>query len=74
MQSDLAWITEWNPITYVIEPYRQMFVFYPGLFPFTAVGEPPWRMVGILAAIALTTLFVGYHLFMYLKPRFADEV
>ena len=74
VQSDLAWIMEWNPVTYVIEPYRQMFVFFPGLFPETSVGEAPWRMVGILAVVALSTLFVGYHIFMRLKPRFADEV
>jgi len=74
LDSKFSWITEWNPVTYLIEPYRQIFVMFPGLSPHTNHGEIPWRMVGILAAVSLGFLVIGYYTFRRYQPRFADEV
>ena len=74
LKSDMSWILEYNPMTFLLESYRQIFVLYPGMFPETKVGDVPWRYVGSMAIVAVVVLFIGYRAFMRAKPRFPDEV
>lgn len=74
LRSDLAWVLKLNPVTYLVETYRQIFVLYPGLFPGTSRGDIPWQFMGTFALIAFAVFFLGYFVFMRFKPRFADEV
>lgn len=83
-------IFRWNPVTYLIESYRSIFVYHGDVMemlaalppeqkrlvtiPAEAAGSAPWFSVGIFAAVAFAVLFVGYRVFLKLKPGFADEV
>jgi lipopolysaccharide transport system permease protein len=73
LRGDLAWLLDWNPMTYLIELYRQVFIFYPGTMG-TDEGSVPWSELGTFAAIACCSLFLGYYVFSRLQPKFADEV
>lgn len=89
----LSKILRWNPVTYLIESWRAVFIDHPAIMNGWRAeidarpealevlalppGDPsvaPWREMGIFALVAFAVLFVGYRLFMGLKPRFADEV
>jgi ABC-type polysaccharide/polyol phosphate export permease len=68
------WVVEWNPLRYLIEIYREMFVIYPGVSPASELGSVPWGYLGIFAVAALLSLAAGYAVFMRLRPTFADEI
>lgn len=68
------WLVDYNPMRYLIETYREMFLLYPGIQPGTAVGGVPWDFILIFAAISIPVFLLGYGVFMRLRPRFADEV
>jgi lipopolysaccharide transport system permease protein len=40
----------------------------------TPPGEVPWSHIAIFATVAVVVLYLGYRVFMTLKPRFPDEV
>lgn len=79
-----------NPMTYVISMYREIFIWTPEklemlqapmkesggsiALPFTKPGAVPWFELGVFAASAVVVLFIGLRVFKKLKPGFADEV
>ncbi len=86
----LQTVLKFNPMTYIISIYREIFIWTPdqlhGLravtdenrssiaLPFTEPGNVPWFELEVFAACAFTTLLVGLYVFKKLKPGFADEV
>jgi lipopolysaccharide transport system permease protein len=68
---EFEWVIFANPISYLIDLYRAVFVRTQGaLSPGYDLNEE----IAILAVIAFTVCFLGLALFMRLKPRFADEI
>ncbi len=79
------WVFDWNPLTYLMDLYRWTLVF-PEEIRLTidrSGQENIWievgmtdvfRELGIFAAIAISLYFIGYHVFMANKHRFADEL
>jgi lipopolysaccharide transport system permease protein len=60
----LALLAHLNPLSYVMELYRQSLIF----------GHVSLSLFGTFTAIAVLTYFAGYFLFMRLKPVFAEYV
>jgi lipopolysaccharide transport system permease protein len=83
----LAGILRANPLSYLMEAYRAIFVYHPeDLHLFAAAGDEvrsaafpageagPGRLLLVFGAAAVVILLLGYRVFLKLKPRFADEV
>ncbi|HYC77006.1 MAG TPA: ABC transporter permease, partial [Planctomycetota bacterium] len=69
-----AWISDWNPMAHLVELYRTVFIFPPGLAPDVAEGSVPWRALGVFAAWAFVMLWLGLAVFRRKKYDFADEL
>ncbi|MAG55065.1 MAG: hypothetical protein CMJ83_02115 [Planctomycetes bacterium] len=83
-------VLRWNPVTYLIAIYREIFIWDPErmkkvaahteannasiALPFTEPGDVPWFEVGVFAACAFAMLFIGLRVFQKLKPGFSDEI
>lgn len=86
----LQTVLKFNPVSYLIALYREIFVWTPErleevkaeiaggeksiALPLTEPGQIPWAELGIFAACAFVTLFFGLWVFTKLKPGFPDEV
>ncbi len=62
---NFRWILKWNPMTYIIEGYRNI------LYNQTM---PNMKMIGIIFLIGLAVSFIGYFIFQKLQKRFAEEL
>ena len=85
----LQTILKYNPMTYIISIYREIFIWTPEqlrelraeiegggssiALPVTEPGNVPWFELGVFAGCAFTCLFIGLAVFRKLKPGFADE-
>ena len=59
------WILKINPMTYIIEGYRD--IFYNQCMP-------DMKMLGIVLAIGIATCIIGYIIFNKLQKKFAEEL
>ena len=59
------WILKWNPMTYIIEGYRD--IFYNQT-------TPNLKILGIIIAIGIVLTIIGYFVFSKLQKRFAEEL
>ena len=59
------WILKINPMTYIIEGYRD--IFYNQCMP-------DMKMLGIVLAIVIATCIIGYIIFNKLQKKFAEEL
>lgn len=59
------WILKVNPMTYIIEGYRD--IFYNQ-------SMPDMKMLGIVLAIGIATCIIGYIIFNKLQKKFAEEL
>ena len=59
------WILKINPMTYIIEGYRD--IFYNQCMP-------DMKMLGIGLAIGIATCIIGYIIFNKLQKKFAEEL
>ena len=59
------WILKINPMTYIIEGYRD--IFYNQCMP-------DMKMLGIVLAIGIATWIIGYIIFNKLQKKFAEEL
>jgi lipopolysaccharide transport system permease protein len=73
-KAELAWVLDWNPARYMIELYRAVFLFPPGRLGPEGAESPLWRYLGIFAAVAFATLWIGLRVFRRKKYDFADEL
>ena len=62
---NFRWILKWNPMTYIIEGYRNI------LYNQTM---PNMKMIGIIFLIGIAVSFIGYFIFQKLQKRFAEEL
>ncbi len=62
---NFRWILKFNPMTYIIEGYRSIFYTHE---------MPDFKAIGIVFAIAVALLILGYLLFNKLQKRFAEEL
>ena len=61
----IRWILYLNPLTHLIETYRDLFMYHT---------LPSLTSVGYLIFITLIVLFIGYAIFKKLEKGFAEEV
>ena len=61
----VRWILYLNPLTHLIETYRDLFMYHT---------LPSLTSVGYLIFITLIVLFIGYAIFKKLEKGFAEEV
>ena len=61
----IRWILYLNPLTHLIETYRDLFMYHT---------LPSLTSVGYLIFITLVVLFIGYAIFKKLEKGFAEEV
>lgn len=59
------WILKINPMTYIIEGYRDIFYNH---------CMPDMKMLGIVLAIGIATCIIGYIIFNKLQKKFAEEL
>lgn len=59
------WILKINPMTYIIEGYRD--IFYNQCMP-------DMKMLGIVLVIGIVTCIIGYIIFNKLQKKFAEEL
>ena len=59
------WILKWNPMTYIIEGYRD--IFYNQT-------TPNLKILGIIIGIGIFLTITGYLIFNKLQKRFAEEL
>lgn len=59
------WILKWNPMTYIIEGYRNI------LYNQTM---PDMKTIGIIFLIGVAGCIIGYYIFQKLQKRFAEEL
>ena len=59
------WILKVNPMTYIIEGYRD--IFYNQCMP-------DMKMLGIVLVIGIATCIIGYIIFNKLQKKFAEEL
>lgn len=59
------WILKYNPMTYIIEGYRDIFYYQT---------MPDLKMLGIIFLISIAIIIVGYMIFNKLQKRFAEEL
>lgn len=59
------WILKINPMTYIIEGYRD--IFYNQCMP-------DMKMLGIVLVIGIATCIIGYIIFNKLQKKFAEEL
>lgn len=59
------WILKINPMTYIIEGYRD--IFYNQCMP-------DMKMLGIVLTIGIATCIIGYIIFNKLQKKFAEEL
>ena len=59
------WILKVNPMTYIIEGYRD--IFYNQCMP-------DMKMLGIVLIIGIATCIIGYIIFNKLQKKFAEEL
>lgn len=71
---EYQWIMDWNPARYLMDLYRTVFIFPPGVLRGTVAGEIPWRTLGIFGGTAVVVLFLGLKVFRRKKFDFADEL
>jgi ABC-type polysaccharide/polyol phosphate export permease len=62
---NFRWILKWNPMTYIIDGYRD--IFYNK-------EMPDLKMLAIIFAIGLAITVIGYIIFNKLHKRFAEEL
>lgn len=62
---NFRWILEINPMTYIIEAYRD--IFYNQTMP-------DMKMLGVILIIGIILCVVGYLIFNKLQKRFAEEL
>ena len=62
---NFRWILKWNPMTYIIDGYRD--IFYNK-------EMPDLKMLAIIFAIGLAITVIGYIIFNKLQKRFAEEL
>jgi len=83
-------VLRFNPMSYLIALYREIFVWTPErlsqvkeqiaggeesiALPLTEPGAIPWAELGIFAGCAFSILVIGLCIFNRLKPGFPDEV
>lgn len=65
LPASLQIIMKLNPMTYIIEAYRSIFYYQQ---------MPDFYHLGILFAIALVLLVIGYKIFHKLQKGFAEEL
>jgi lipopolysaccharide transport system permease protein len=65
MPDQYRWIMLLNPMTPVIETFR---------YAFLGTGTFSWSHLGLAAAVAATTLFIGVMLFNHVEKTFMDTV
>jgi lipopolysaccharide transport system permease protein len=73
-KAEFQWIVDWNPASYMIELYRTIFIFPPGVLSGTVPESIPWKALGIFGACAFAALAVGLAVFRKKKYDFADEL
>lgn len=62
---NFRWILKYNPMTYIIEGYRD--IFY-------SKSIPDLKMLGIIFLIGIIITIIGYLIFNKLQKRFAEEL
>lgn len=62
---NFRWILKINPMTYIIEGYRD--IFYNKTIP-------DLKMLGVIFLIGLVVIVIGYMIFNKLQKRFAEEL
>lgn len=62
---NFRWILKINPMTYIIEGYRN--IFYNQQMP-------NMKMLGVLLIVGIITCVIGYLIFNKLQKRFAEEL
>lgn len=62
---NFRWILKFNPMTYIIEGYRD--IFY-------SKSIPDIKMLGIILVIGIIVTVIGYLIFNKLQKRFAEEL
>jgi ABC-type polysaccharide/polyol phosphate export permease len=71
---EYQWLMDWNPARYLMDLYRAVFIFPPGILKGSAPGDVPWRSLLIFAAVAVASLALGLFVFRRKKSDFADEL
>lgn len=71
---EYQWLMDWNPARYLMDLYRAVFIFPPGLLKGSSPGDVPWRSLLIFAAVAVAFLALGLFVFRRKKSDFADEL
>lgn len=62
---NFQWILKFNPMTYVINGYRDIFYYQQ---------KPDFISLAIVLGISIAICFVGYMIFNKLQKRFAEEI
>ena len=63
--ANFQWILKFNPMTYIIEGYRDIF-YYKQM--------PDIEALGIILVIGIAICIVGYLIFNKLQKKFAEEL
>ena len=79
--ADKRWMYDLNPMAYLVDLYRWMFILPEPLRKEAVDGgfrqietSEVFRTLGIFGVIALVTLTLGYRFFMANRHKFADEI
>jgi len=59
------WILTWNPMTYIIEAFRD--IFYNQTMP-------NLKLIGLIFVLAIILCVIGYLIFNKLQKKFAEEL
>lgn len=62
---EFKWILKYNPLTYIIDGYRDIFYFQQ---------MPNMKMLGIILLISIIITILGYVIFLKLQKKFAEEL
>ena len=62
---NFTWIFKFNPMTYIIEGYRDIFYYQT---------MPNFKALGIVFLVSCLILFIGYKIFKKLEKGFAEEL
>lgn len=63
--ANYKWILKCNPMTYIIEGYRDIFYYH---------SIPDLKSLAIVLAIGIAVVIIGYMIFNKLQKRFAEEL
>lgn len=63
--ANYKWILKCNPMTYIIEGYRDIFYYH---------SIPDVKSLAIVFAIGIAVIIIGYMIFNKLQKRFAEEL